>query len=61
MIGAVIIAAILIAGATFIFRDVLFNPVDASGKGGVVPELIDGIFGKANTMVNSIDTNDGLN
>lgn len=58
MIGAVIVAAILIAGATFIFRDVLFEPLDASGNGGVVPELVDGIFGKADSMVDGIDTND---
>lgn len=59
MIGAVIVAAILIAGATYIFRDVLFEPLDASGNGGVVPELVDGIFGKADSMINSIDTKAG--
>lgn len=61
MIGAVIVAAILIAGATFIFRDVLFEPLDASGNGGVVPELIDGVFSKADSMIDGISTDDGLN
>lgn len=55
MIGAVIIAAILIAGATFIFRDVLFFNSDA-----VIPTMIDNVFGKANDMINNIDTDSGL-
>lgn len=55
-IGAVIAAAILIAGATYIFRDQLFAPLDASGNGGVIPELINGIFGKADSLVDGIST-----
>lgn len=51
MIGAVIIAAILIAGATFIFRDVLFFNDDA-----MLPELLEKITGKADTMIDGIDT-----
>lgn len=54
MIGAVIVAAILIAGATYIFRDVLFF-----GDEAVIPTMIDGIFGKANSMINNIDTKAG--
>ena len=50
MIGAVIVAAILIAGATYIFRDVLFFNSDA-----VIPTMINNIFGKANGMVTNID------
>lgn len=55
-IGAVIVAAILIAGATYIFRDVLFAPLDASGNGGYIPELINGVFSKADTLVDGIST-----
>lgn len=55
MIGAVIIAAILIAGATFIFRDVLFFNDDA-----VIPTMINNVFGKANDMISNIDTKSGL-
>lgn len=55
MIGAVIVAAILIAGATFIFRDVLFFNDDA-----VIPSLLDNIFGQANEMITDIDNNSGL-
>lgn len=58
MIGAVIVAAILIAGATYIFRDALFEPVDASGNGGIVPELVYSISEKANGMISGIDEND---
>ncbi|MGX1195886.1 hypothetical protein [Metabacillus sp. SLBN-84] len=54
MIGAVIVAAILIAGATFIFRDVIF------GDSGFIDDLVTGVFDKANTMVGDIDTDDGL-
>lgn len=56
MIGAVIIAAILIAGATYIFRDVLFT-----ADTGLIPKLINGIFGKAEGLINGISTEDGLN
>ncbi|MGX1266787.1 hypothetical protein RKD55_004731 [Rossellomorea marisflavi] len=55
MIGAVIIAAILIAGATYIFRDVLFFNNDA-----VIPTMMENIFGQANDMVTNIDNNSGL-
>jgi len=55
MIGAVIIAAILIAGATYIFRDVLFFSDSA-----VIPTMIDNIFGQANQMITDIDTDSGL-
>lgn len=55
MIAAVIIAAILIAGATLIFRDVLFFNDDA-----VIPTLINNVFGKANEMINNIDNSSGL-
>lgn len=55
-IGSVIVAAILIAGATYIFRDVLFAPLDASGNGGFIPELIHGIFGKADDLIGGIST-----
>lgn len=55
MIGAVIVAAILIAGATFIFRDVLFFNDDA-----VIPTMMDNIFGQANDMITNIDDDSGL-
>jgi hypothetical protein len=55
MIGAVIVAAILIAGATFIFRDVLFFNDDA-----VIPTMMDNIFGQANEMITNIDDDSGL-
>lgn len=55
MIGAVIVAAILIAGATYIFRDVLFFNNDA-----VIPTMMENIFGQANDMVTNIDNNSGL-
>lgn len=54
MIGAVIVAAILIAGATYIFRDVLFFSKDA-----VVPTLIKNVFAKASTMVDAMNTKAG--
>lgn len=50
MIGAVIIAAILIAGATFIFRDVLFF-----GDNAIIPTMINNVFNKANQMITNID------
>lgn len=49
MIGAVIVAAVLIAGALFIFRDQLFS------KGGYVDQLVGKLFGDANKMVGDID------
>ena len=55
MIGAVILAAILIAGATYIFRDVLFFNNDA-----VIPTMMENIFCQANDMVTNIDNNSGL-
>ena len=51
MIGAVIVAAVLIAGGLYIFRDVLFTP-----ETGVIPTLINNIFGKADGMVTDLDT-----
>lgn len=55
MIGAVIVAAILIAGATYIFRDVLFF-----SDGAVIPTMLDNVFGKANKMITDIDNTSGL-
>ena len=49
MIGAVIVAAILIAGALFIFRDKLFDQ-----NTGYVPQLINKVFSDANTAVEGI-------
>lgn len=54
MIGAVIVAAIIIAGVIFIFKDTLF-----AADGGLVPALINKIFGKAKDMIDGIDYNTG--
>ena len=66
MIGAVIVAAIIIAGVIFIFKDTLFSSdmttvqidgdVEVEVIQGLVPRLIDSIFGKAKGMIDSIDT-----
>ncbi|MCR6108702.1 hypothetical protein HXA34_20610 [Salipaludibacillus agaradhaerens] len=48
-IGAVIIGAIAIAAASFIFKDVLFS------DGGYIHQLITGAFEKANGLVGNID------
>ena len=63
MIGAVIVAAIIIAGVIFIFKDTLFSSdmVQIDGEPveviqGLVPRLIDSIFGKAKGVIDSIDT-----
>lgn len=61
MIGAVIVAAVLIAGALYIFRDQLFSTEKITVGNeqvakGYVPRLVDNLFGDANTMVNNIDT-----
>lgn len=50
MIGAVIVAAVLIAGALFIFRDVLF------ADNGYVDQLITNLFGQSNEMITNIDS-----
>lgn len=49
MIGAVLVAAAIIAGALYVFRDMLF----AKGT-GVIPELVNNIFGKATEKVKAI-------
>lgn len=48
MIGAVIVAAILIAGATYIFGDVVF------GTDGAIKDTISSLFGDANTAIDGI-------
>ncbi|PAE87688.1 hypothetical protein [Shouchella clausii] len=55
MIAAVIIAGFFIAGATLMFRDVLFFNDDA-----IIPTLINSVFGKANEIINNIDNSSGL-
>lgn len=50
MIGAVLVAAAIIAGALYVFRDMLF----AKGT-GVIPKLIDSIFTKASNKVDIIN------
>lgn len=49
MIGSVIVAAVLIAGALLVFRDMLFLADDA-----IIPSLIDSVFSKAKGMINGI-------
>lgn len=53
MIGAVIVAAVLIAGALFIFRDQLF------AKDGYIDKLVNSLFGSASNMVKGINTSVG--
>lgn len=68
MIGAVIVAAVLIAGALFIFRDVLFsgemvdhdnNPATANVSKGYIPRLVDNIFAQSDKMITNIDSDLG--
>lgn len=54
MIGAVIVAAVIIAGVLYLFRDVLFD-----GGSGLVPQLVNDFFSRASTMVNSINGGTG--
>ncbi|WP_078598399.1 hypothetical protein [Evansella clarkii] len=54
MIGAVIVAAILIAGVTFLFRDVLF------GESGYLFTLVDNLFNNASGVVDSVDGSTGI-
>lgn len=49
MIGAVIIAAVLIAGATWLFRDVIF------GENGSIDVMVEKLFTQGNTAVDNID------
>lgn len=51
MIGAVIAAAVIIAGVLYIFRDVLFG---TAGAPGLIPNLINDAFTKASDMINGI-------
>lgn len=51
MIGAVIIAAVLIAGATWLFRDVIF------GNDGSIDLMVKSLFSKGNAAITGIDTN----
>ena len=51
MIGAVIVAAIIIAAVSWLFRDLLFAPTT-----GIVPKLVDSVFQKASTMINGLTT-----
>lgn len=50
MIGAVIIAGMIIAGATIIFKEQIF------GAGGVLTKTFATLTGKAETLVGGIDT-----
>lgn len=50
MIGAIIVAAVLIGGALYIFRDTLFLGQDA-----IIPALINDVFSKATKIVADID------
>lgn len=50
MIGAVLVAAAIIAGALYVFRDMLF-----AKDTGVIPKLIDSIFTKASKKVGEIE------
>lgn len=52
MIGAVIIAAVIIGAVTFLFKDTLFGTAAAPG---IVPELVDTFFNKAKTMIGGIN------
>lgn len=52
MIGAVIAAAVIIAGVLYIFRDVLFG---TAGSPGLIPNLINDVFDKASGMINGIN------
>lgn len=54
MIGAVIAAAVIIAGVLYIFRDVLFGN---AANPGLIPDLINDVFTKASTMINGINQN----
>lgn len=49
MIGAVLVAAAIIAGALYVFRNMLFEK-----ETGVVPKLINSIFTKASEKVTDI-------
>lgn len=50
MIGAVIVAGLIIAGAVFIFDTQIF------GAEGILSETFTSLTGKANTMIEGIDT-----
>lgn len=52
MIGAVIIAAVIIGAVTFLFKDTLFG---TAASPGIVPELVDTFFNKAKTMISGIN------
>lgn len=52
MIGAVIAAAVIIAGVLYIFRDVLFG---TAANPGLIPDLINDVFTKASGMINGIN------
>lgn len=52
MIGAVIIAAVIIGAVTFLFKDTLFG---TAADPGIVPELVDTFFNKAKTMIGGIN------
>lgn len=49
MIGAVIIAAIIIGGVTYLFRDVLFND-----GAGTIPKMINDMFKGAGDEIGKI-------
>ena len=53
MIGAVIVAGIIIAGLIFIFKDQLF------GNDGAVQALVNSLFDSAKGMIDNLDTNTG--
>lgn len=52
MIGAVIIAAVVIAGVTWLYRDVIF----AEDGTGLVQGIVDSMFGAADNAIGNIDT-----
>lgn len=54
MIGAVIVAGIIIAGLIYIFKDQLF------GDSGAVQALVDSLFTSAKGMIDGLDTSTGV-
>ena len=59
MIGAVIVAAIIIAAVSWLFRDLLFAAPTGTGptaydNAGIVPKLVNSVFTKASSMITGL-------